>query len=169
MFWILFSAAIALLIVIVLMIDRNIRTDFHAEIDNDQTTISDVSGKNLFSLSNQLVLMRNGTTEEIIAVGKQGQIGFSNTHTLPSGARIINLTNLSNIDADNSCLLWRTYLIYCKSLALQEFHGVDHNISISLGSSRLFIQLEHIPTKIKPLFKKSIFGWLLGSPFILPK
>lgn len=169
MFWIVFSVAITLMIVIILIIDRKNRTDFYAEIDNERTTIRDKSGKILLTLTSQLVLISKGKNEEIIAVGKQGEVGFSSAHALPSEARIINLTNLSSIDSENSRLLWRTYLIYCKVLALQETYGVDHNIDSLLGSCRLFIQVEHIPAQIKPLFKKSIFGWLLGSPFILPK
>ena len=112
--------------------------------------------------------MNNGKIEEIIAVGKQGEVGFTKAHALPSGARIVNLTNLSNIDSKKAYSMWRTYLIYCQTLILTEIYGNDHNINSSLISSRLFINIEYLPTQLRPLFKKSIFGWLLGNPLFLP-
>ena len=169
MFWIVFVGAIVAICTVILVLDRNQRTDFYAEISDEATTIKNPTGDTLFVLSNQIILNVNGRTESIIAVGKPGETGFDGGRDLPKDSKIINLISPSSLSGKRGKLLWSRYLDYCRALALHQSIGSSLNLDIKLPSTRLIVDVEGAPTNLHNLLSKSVFGWLLGNPLIVPK
>ena len=123
------------------ILDRRYRVTILVRVGETETVVTEQGGRELFRLSNRIVTRQVGSSEQIIAVGTPGQIGYASAIEAPVDAEDHDLMAESRTDAVRSERLWGEFLRFCAYSAISMLRPTKFGFRMARPNSSVFVEV----------------------------